>query len=260
MHKKIIAAFGVAGFIMLSYVKVNYAMDYEAALAESETVIQYAEEFEESKLIPKEADIVLASYDSNGDTEDGADGTEEYPDDTPEEELLETAAVVEPESAALTLSQINTASLQALNLPEYNAAAAASSRVVNISQNEYDILLRIVEAEATGKDVLAKILVGNVIINRVNSGAFPGSVEAVVFQKNDKISQFSPMDDGRYYSVTVTGTTVEAVNRVLAGEDYSQGALYFAAERVVDGGGCWASRHCIELFRYGGHVFFGPQS
>lgn len=285
MHKKIIAALGVAGFVMLSYVKVNYAMDYEAALAIPEVATQYAEEAEESRLIQKDAVLVMSA---TMETEKSPEESFEDLDDTMKEDLKEAeetvthkeneetasrtrvvetaayeteaaAAQKETESAAPTLSQINSANLQALNLPEYDANAAVSSRVVNISQKEYDILLRIVEAEATGKDVLAKMLVANVIVNRVNSRSFPGSIEEVVFQRNETRAQFSPLDDGRYYTVTVTNGTVEAVNRVLAGEDYSQGALYFAAERVVDGSGCWASRHFSELFRYEGHVFFGPQ-
>lgn len=269
MHKKIIAALGVAGFVMLSYVKVNYAMDYEAALAIPEVATQYAEEAEESKLIQKDAVLVMSA---EMETEESTEESFEDLDDIKVEDMEETEEAItqketeteteietETESVAPTLSQINSANLQALNLPEYDANVAVSSRVVNISQQEYDILLRIVEAEATGKDVLAKMLVANVIVNRVNSRSFPGSIEEVVFQRNEKLAQFSPLDDGRYYTVTVTNGTVEAVNRVLAGEDYSQGALYFAAERVVDGGGCWASRHFPELFRYEGHVFFGPQ-
>lgn len=262
MHKKIIAAFGVAGFIMLSYVKVNYAMNYEAALATPEVVTQYAaEEVEESKLVQKEADVVMAAEKELEAYTEGFSETEEdiRKEDLFEEETTQEETTQEETTAVPTLSQINSANLQALDLPEYDPATAVASRVVNISQSEYDMMLRMVEAEATGLDVLSKMLVAGVIVNRVNSQSFPGNIEAVIFQRNDTISQFSPLDDGRYYTVTVTNGTVEAVNRVLAGEDYTQGALYFAAERVVDGNGCWASRHFTELFRYEGHVFFGSQ-
>ena len=45
---------------------------------------------------------------------------------------------------------------------------------------EYNVLLRIVEAEAGGEDIIGKMLVANVIMNRVNSSRFPDTVTEVV--------------------------------------------------------------------------------
>ncbi len=99
--------------------------------------------------------------------------------------------------------------------------------VISYSKTDYDNFLRIVEAEATGGDMKSKILVANVVINRVKSGAFPNTLTEVIFQGNGH--QFQPVMDGRFYSVKVSQTTVEAVERALAGEDYSQGATFFAS-------------------------------
>ena len=65
--------------------------------------------------------------------------------------------------------------------------AASGQRVVDygtlekpmayeLCEEDYDILLRIVEAEASGEDEEGKLLVANVVLNRMNSEAFPDTV------------------------------------------------------------------------------------
>lgn len=125
--------------------------------------------------------------------------------------------------------------------------------VISYSEEDYNNFLRIVEAEATGGDVLSKMMVANVIINRVNHPYFPNTVTDVIFQGNGE--QFSPVADGRFYTVAVTDSTIEAVNRALMGEDYSQGALFFAAVHSVTPN-CWHSNNLARLFEYGGHIYF----
>ena len=127
----------------------------------------------------------------------------------------------------------------------------------DISAKEYEMLLRIVEAEAGGEDTEGKILVANVVLNRVESEKFPDTIEEVIFQKNGKVTQFSPIADGRYYTVEVSEDTMEAVNRALAGEDLSRGALFFAARASADSDNMrWFDRHLTFLFQHGGHEFF----
>lgn len=128
---------------------------------------------------------------------------------------------------------------------------------ISLSSKEIEILQRIVEAEATGEDIKGKILVANVIINRVNDSAFPDSVEEVVFQKTGGTYQFSPISDKRYYSVSISDETKDAVQRVLQGEDYSQGALYFSARKRASASNMrWFDNNLQWLFQYGNHEFF----
>ncbi|MFW5651723.1 MAG: cell wall hydrolase [Acetivibrio ethanolgignens] len=128
---------------------------------------------------------------------------------------------------------------------------------IQLSQTDKGVLLRIVEAEATGEDVTGKMLVANVILNRVNSDEFPDTVEKVVFQKSGKKYQFSPIRDGRYYKVSVSETTEEAVERVLDGEDYSQGALYFMSRRQANKRNVrWFDQSLTWLLEYGTHEFY----
>ena len=126
-----------------------------------------------------------------------------------------------------------------------------------ITEDDKEVLLRIVEAEATAEDVKGRMLVANVIMNRVLSSKFPDNITDVVFQNNGKTYQFAPIKDGRYWSVTVSDETREAVERVLNGEDYSQGALYFAARKLANPNKMsWFDRDLKRLFQYGVHEFF----
>ena len=128
---------------------------------------------------------------------------------------------------------------------------AASRKAV--SDDDYQVLLRIVQAEAGVCDEKGKILVANVVLNRVKSQEFPDSVRSVVYEP----SQFSPVSDGSINSVKVTEETKACVNRALEGEDYSDGALYFmnrrgSRSRAVS----WFDSHLTYLFRHQNHEFF----
>ncbi len=126
-----------------------------------------------------------------------------------------------------------------------------------ISDKDYEILLKIVQAEAGNEDKKGKMLVAGVVMNRVESSRFPDTVEEVVFQHEDGVYQFSPVANGSYTTARVTDETREAVDRVLAGEDITEGALYFAARKYADNGKMkWFDNNLTKLFAYGGHEFF----
>ncbi|MDE7360113.1 MAG: cell wall hydrolase [Lachnospiraceae bacterium] len=126
-----------------------------------------------------------------------------------------------------------------------------------LSDKDYDALLRIVEAEAGGEDQDGKLLVANVVLNRVNNELFPDTVFQVVMQKEQGLAPCSPTVDGRYQTVRVSDDTVEAVERALYGEDISRGALYFCAREKADSDKLkWFDRKLTRLFSYGHHEFF----
>lgn len=125
--------------------------------------------------------------------------------------------------------------------------------VIQYSEKDYEILKRIVQAEAGICDMRGRILVANVIMNRVRDPEFPDNIKDVVYQK----SQFSPVLDGSINTCKVTPETVEAVNRALAGEDYSQGALYFMNRgRSQSRNVSWFDGKLTYLFHHDGHEFF----
>lgn len=129
--------------------------------------------------------------------------------------------------------------------------------VWNLSQEDREVLLRIVEAEAGSEDEDGRLLVANVVLNRVASDKFPDTVPEVVFQQGKGVTQFSPVASGSYYRVKVSEKTVAAVERALKGEDISEGALYFAARRYAsDKKMRWFDEKLTFLFQHGGHEFF----
>lgn len=146
---------------------------------------------------------------------------------------------------------------EAKRLAEEEAARQAEEeKKVNamaVSQDDYQVLLQIVQAEAGVCDDKGKILVANVILNRVKSGEFPNSVRSVVYEP----SQFSPVSNGSINSAKVTADTMQCVDRALAGEDYSGGALYFMNRGGSRSGAVsWFDSHLTFLFQHGGHEFF----
>ncbi|WP_342756196.1 cell wall hydrolase [Kineothrix sedimenti] len=126
-----------------------------------------------------------------------------------------------------------------------------------LAKEDYEVLLRIVEAEAGGEDITGKMLVAGVVMNRVESNKFPDTVKEVVFQRENGVAQFSPISDGRYEKVSVSEETKEAVDKVLYGEDITKGALYFASRKYADPEKMkWFDNSLTLLFSYGGHEFF----
>ncbi len=128
---------------------------------------------------------------------------------------------------------------------------------ITLSDEEYEILCRIVEAEAGDQDVYGRILVANVILNRTQYYEFPDTVKDVVFQVNSKGAvQFSPVSDGSFYRVTISEKTKEAVNSALAGNDYSDGALYFFMRSATSSEKASWFDSLNFIMKYGCHEFF----
>ena len=126
-----------------------------------------------------------------------------------------------------------------------------------MSDEDYATLLRIVEAEAGSEDIKGRVLVANVIMNRVKSEDFPNTVTEVVWDNSDGVPQFSPTYDGRINEVTVSDETREAVKQALKGTDYSEGALFFIQKSAAEAHNVkWFEKDLKKLFKYGVHEFY----
>ncbi len=167
----------------------------------------------------------------------------------PAAEVLAGATGYQKEAAQRTGTDITSAVLE---------TARETIRSNQMSYKDYSTLLQIVEAEATGGDVYSKMLIAGVVMNRVADEHFPDNVYDVVWERSDDGSaQFSPTEDGRIDSVEITEDTIEAVGRVLSGEDYTQGALFFVARSKADPDNVyWFDSQLSVLYAYGGHDFF----
>ena len=133
-----------------------------------------------------------------------------------------------------------------------------TARQLGLTEEDYNNLLRIVEAEATGGGEESKKMVANVVLNRVQDNHFPDTVTKVVFQScTDGTPQFSPTKDGRFYNVTVTEETKKVVDEVLDGKDESGGALFFLNRNTASGKAItWFDSRLKYLFECGGHSYY----
>ena len=164
------------------------------------------------------------------------------------EPQTELQTELQTETQAITEAQTEPAVQQEQVLNQiYNAVG------FDINDNDYYWLIRIVEAEAGDQDEIGRILVANVIFNRVRSQTFPNTVKSVIFQNNGRVYQFEPVKNERIYNVTPSQRTIDCVGRAMAGEDYSSGALYFTMRTSSSS---WFNRKLRLLFVHGDHYFY----
>ena len=217
-----------------------------APMTEESDAIDMAEEENEGSGLVTEAKVQFGhlNTDSEGQHLAGA--------------LLEADVREKQRKQAAAQTQIETLQKQILKEKQEEEARKKAeeerraARRIKYTDEDYQVLLRIVQAEAGICDPKGKILVADVIINRVLSGKFPDSVKAVVYQP----SQFQPVSNGTINTVKVTAETIECVDRALAGEDYSNGALYFMNRRASGSAASWFDRRLTYLFAHDGHEFF----
>ena len=166
-----------------------------------------------------------------------------------EERLL---AIAKAEEAARIEAEAKRKAEELKKKQEENSKSA-----VSLSASERNVLERIVQAEAGNQDAKGKMLVASVVLNRVKSFRFPNTVQGVVFQHSGSTYQFSPAKSGSVNRVKVTDSTKTAVSRVLNGEDYSQGALFFVARSAANRNSLtWFDRKLTRLFTHGAHTFY----
>jgi N-acetylmuramoyl-L-alanine amidase len=110
------------------------------------------------------------------------------------------------------------ATLSAIGLPSGTSAGS----VHGYSQSDYQLLGRIISAEARGESYTGQVAVGAVVLNRVKSASFPDSIAGVVYQKG----AFSAVTDGQF-DQPVSSTSLKAARDAMAGWDPSGGALYY---------------------------------
>ncbi len=123
----------------------------------------------------------------------------------------------------------------------------------DVSDEDFEALCRIVEAEAGSEGRQGKIYVADVILNRVRSPKFKNTIQGVILSKH----QFQPVSNGRYYSVKVTEETKRAVKYALTHTDSTQGALYFMNPTYSDPDNVrWFYSDLTYLFSYGPTEFF----
>ena len=113
-------------------------------------------------------------------------------------------------------------------------------------------LSRIISAESRGESLLGQIAVGSVVMNRVKSSSYPGTIWGVIFDRKYGV-QFSPILDGSIYN-TPTSTSIVAAKICLEGFLVNKDALFFLYPRASTS--TWIPNNRTYLFSIGKHDFY----
>ena len=113
-----------------------------------------------------------------------------------------------------------------------------------LNEDDVELLSLLVLAEAEGECDLGKMLVADVVLNRVDSELFPNTIKEVVYEKN----QFSSMHNGRWKKVIVDEETRELVRDEMR-DRFCDKAMYFKQN------GYFKSSKLTDLYHVGGHYF-----
>lgn len=111
-------------------------------------------------------------------------------------------------------------------------------------------LSHIINAESGNQSLDGKLAVGTVIMNRVASSRFPGTICEVICAPN----QFTPVRNGAI-NRTPNAESVVAAKLVLEGVRVGGDSLYFVNPRVSPNS--WAQRNRPYVTTIGSHAFFG---
>lgn len=108
--------------------------------------------------------------------------------------------------------------------------------IINYTEEEFNLLCRLIEAEAKGESYQGKIAVANVVINRVKDSRFPNTITNVIYAPR----QFSPVSNGAIYN-TPSEDSVNAATAALYGEvqPEAKDAIYFWAKYIKKSNWIW---------------------
>ncbi|MEI4791153.1 cell wall hydrolase [Bacillus sp. FJAT-53060] len=123
----------------------------------------------------------------------------------------------------------------------------SSKNKTRYTNEEMDLLSRLVHAEAKGESYEGKKAVASVVLNRVEHGSFPDSVRGVIYQRN----AFQPVSNGSIND-KADQDSIKAVKQVVKVDDRTTKAIYFYNPKIATDN--WI-RSCKIVERIGRHVF-----
>ncbi len=99
---------------------------------------------------------------------------------------------------------------------------SSGSQSGGASNNDYNLLARLISAEARGEPYVGQVAVGAVVLNRVAHSSFPNSISGVIYQSG----AFTCLTDGQF-NKPVADSAYKAARDALNGWDPSGGAIYY---------------------------------
>ncbi len=104
----------------------------------------------------------------------------------------------------------------------------SSQNDTGYSNNDFNLLARLISAEARGEPYTGQVAVGAVVLNRVSHSSFPNSISGVIYQSG----AFTCLYDGQF-NKPVADSAYKAAREALNGWDPSGGAIYYYNPRTA---------------------------
>lgn len=135
--------------------------------------------------------------------------------------------------------------LKALGISSSSSSTSTSGS--NYSDNDLNLLAKLIYGEARGESYTGQVAVGAVVLNRVKSSSFPNTISGVIYQKN----AFTAVSDGQI-NLTPDQTAKKAAKDALNGWDPTNGALYYYNPSIATSSWIFSRK---TLTTIGNHVF-----
>ncbi|MEJ6951538.1 cell wall hydrolase [Natronospora cellulosivora (SeqCode)] len=136
---------------------------------------------------------------------------------------------------------------QSIQLP-INNLSSRQVLALNVTDEDIELLARVIHGEARGEPFIGQVAVGAVVINRVLSSQFPNTFREVIYQHR----QFSAVADGQFY-LEPSQVSYRAAREALNGSDPSMGSLFYYNPAFANYQ--WWFEQRRRTVTIGGHVF-----
>lgn len=127
--------------------------------------------------------------------------------------------------------------------------SSGSSSNAGYTQNDINLLARIISAESRGESYTGQVAIGAVVLNRVEHPSFPDTIAGVIYQPG----AFTAITDGQF-NEPVAESSVRAAKEALNGSDPTGGAIYYYNPDKTSNE--WIRSRPV-IVRIGNHLFCG---
>ena len=125
--------------------------------------------------------------------------------------------------------------------------STGSTSSTTTSNNDVNLLARLIYGEARGESYTGQVAVGAVVMNRVKSASFPNTVSGVIYQPY----AFTAVADGQI-NMTPNSTALEAAKAAMNGYDPTGGAIYYYNPATATSAWIYSRKTTVTIGR---HVF-----
>ena len=119
--------------------------------------------------------------------------------------------------------------------PETLGALGISVKAADSTENNVNLLARLISAEARGEPYVGQVAVGAVVLNRVEHPSFPNTIPGVIYQSG----AFSCIADGQF-DQPVSESAYRAADDALNGWDPTGGAIYYFNPSTATSAWIWS--------------------